>query len=31
MPLRYYHGSSDLPIQRKFNDVTLQSGIRVKY
>jgi TonB-dependent receptor len=30
-PLRYYQGSSDLPIQREFYDVTIESGIRVKY
>lgn len=30
-PLRYYQGSSDLPIQREFYDVTIEGGVRVKY
>ena len=30
-PLRYYQGSSDLPIQREFYDITVEGGFRVKY
>ena len=30
-PLRYYQGSSNLPIQREFYDVTIEGGVRIKY
>jgi TonB-dependent receptor len=30
-PLRYYEGSSDLPIQREFYDVTVEGGFKVHY
>jgi TonB-dependent receptor len=30
-PLRYYEGSSDLPIQREYYDVTIEGGFRVHY
>ena len=30
-PLRYYQGSSDLPIQREFYDITVEGGVRVHF
>jgi hypothetical protein len=30
-PLRDYEGSSDLPIQREYYDVTIEGGVRVHY
>ena len=30
-PLRYYQGSSDLPIQREFYNITVEGGVRVHF